>query len=93
MVIGILSLELRIPCNRSLKGKRMIINSIKARMRNRFNVAVAEVADNDRWDRAVIGLSTVSTDTAHAHALLSSVVEFVDGIRNVDLLNYDIEML
>jgi len=93
MVIGILSVDLRIPGNRSLKGKRMVLKSIKARLRNRFNVAVAEVGAHARWDRAELGMSTVSTDTAHAHSLLTHVVNVIEGVRAVDLLDYTIEML
>ena len=93
MVIGVLSLELRIPGNRSLKGKRAVVSRIKARLRNRFNVAVAEVGDNDVWGRAVIGVSTVSTDTGHAHGILTGVVKLVDAMGTVEILDYSIDML
>lgn len=93
MVVGILSLDLLIPGNRSLKGKRMVLNSMKARLRNKFNVAVAEVGAHDMWDRAEVGLSTVSTDTAHAHSLLMGVIKIIERMHAVDLLDYSIEML
>ena len=57
MIVGTLLLELRLPENRSLKGKRQVVKSLLARLHNRYNVAAAEVDNNDRWQVATIGVA------------------------------------
>jgi uncharacterized protein YlxP (DUF503 family) len=59
MVIGACSLELHIPGNGSLKGKRQIIKSLVVRLRREFNVSVAEVGAQDIWQSAIIGVVCV----------------------------------
>jgi len=94
MVIGACTLELRIPGNGSLKGKRQVIKSIIARLRNEFNVSVAEVGAQDRWQSAIIGVACVSSDQDYAHGLLSRVVHWVEDNRlDCDLVDYQIEIL
>lgn len=94
MVIGACSLELRLAGNGSLKGKRQIIKSLVARLRNEFNVSVAEVGSQDQWQSAVIGVVCVSNDPDYAHGLLSRVVQWVEGSRlDCDLIDYQIEIL
>lgn len=74
MIVGIVSVRLRLPGNRSLKGKRRVVKGMLDRVRNRFNVAIAEVGDNDRHRSALIGLSCVANDTSHAHSILDNVL-------------------
>src|SRR5437016_10955727 len=59
MVVGVLRLELLLPENHSLKGKRSVLRTIKARVQNKFNVSIAECADHDHWQRATLGVSQV----------------------------------
>ena len=65
MVIGVCTLELHLPDNHSLKGKRQVVNSLKGRLKSRFNISVAEVDHLDVWQRATIGLVLVSNDRRH----------------------------
>jgi uncharacterized protein len=81
MIVGTLVLELRLPENHSLKGKRQVVKSLVARMHGRFNVAAAEVDDNDRWQTATIGVACVSNNAVHARQMLESVVAFVETDR------------
>lgn len=78
MVIGVLELELGIPAADSLKAKRMVIRSLKDRIRRKFNVSVAEVADQDLWQAAVLAVVVVNSDRRFANQLLSQVVNFVE---------------
>ena len=68
MVIGTCRITLRLAENHSLKGKRSVVKPLMERLHNKFNVAVAEVDDNDRWQMATIGVACVSNTQAHANA-------------------------
>ena len=85
---------LRIPENMSLKGKRQVLKSITSRIRNRFNVAVAEVDDNDNWRLATIGICCVSNNRRHSNQVISRVVDFIEkGRFEIELLDYEIEII
>lgn len=93
MVIGSAVIELDIPENGSLKDKRRVVKSVIARLRNEYNVAAAEVDAHEEWQRAVIGLVTVSTDAGHAHSLLEKAVAAVATWRlDCDLTGYEIDV-
>lgn len=71
--IGVLTLEIRLENSHSLKEKRHVVQSLKDRLRNKFNVAVAEIDYQDLWQRAAVAAVTVSSDHAHAERVLHSV--------------------
>ena len=94
MNVGICKIDLRLPENLSLKGKRQVLKSITTRVRNKFNVSVAEVDNHDRWQLATIGICCVSNDNRYTNEVLSKVVNFVIGCRfEVEILDYEIEIL
>ncbi len=94
MNIGICRVKLRLPENGSLKGKRSVVKSVIAQVRNKFNVSVAEVDDNDVWQLATIGISCVSNDQRYSNEVLSKVVQFIANSRfDAELLDCDIEIL
>ncbi len=70
--IGVLTLEMRLDNSHSLKEKRHVVQSLKERLRHKFNVAVAEIDCQDLWQRAVVAAVTVSSDHGHAAAVLQS---------------------
>ena len=88
MVIGALEVNLLIGGAQSLKDKRMVLRSLKDRIRQKFNVSVAEVEDNDKWQSGVLGIVTVSNDKAHANEVLSKVVNFVEEDGEARLENF-----
>ena len=94
MNIGVCKITLRLPENLSLKGKRQVVKSITSRVKNQFNVSVAEVDDNDLWQLATLGVSCVSNSKRHANEVLSKVVDFIANSRfEAELLDYEIEIL
>lgn len=94
MVVGVCRVELRLPENGSLKGKRQTLKSVIARLRNEFNVSVAEVDCQDMWQRATLGIVTVSTAADYAHGVLTKAVQTIEnGHWEVELLDYEIELL
>ena len=90
MVIGALQVDLFIGGSASLKDKRMVVRSLKDRIRHTFNVAVAEVDNNDQWQVAMLGIVTVTNDKAHANEMLSKVVTFIESDGDARLENYRI---
>jgi len=87
-------IELRLPENQSLKGKRRVIKSIITRLQNKYNVSVAEVDSQDLWQLATLGITCVSNHRRHADETLSSVVKFVaQNYPNLELLSSEIETL
>lgn len=94
MHIGVLKIKLRLPENESLKGKRQVISSIIARVRNSFNVGIAEVDDQDYWQLATLGIACVSNDPQHANEILSKVLNFISNCRyDCELLDYQLEVI
>ena len=92
--VGVATIELHIPGNGSLKGKRAVIRPIISRLRNQCNVSVAEVDAQDMYQRAVLAVSCVSADAGYAHALLMKVVEAVENMRHdAEVVDYTIELL
>ena len=81
MVIGVLEITVHLPEAHSLKDKRQIIKSLMARVRNQFEVAIAEVDENDRWQIAKLGVSCVSNSSKHADEVLAHVRRFIEETR------------
>ncbi len=73
--IGVLTLELRLEDSHSLKDKRHVVQSLKDRLRHKFNVAVAEIDGQDTWQRSTIAAVTVSSSRGFAEKVLQSVEE------------------
>ena len=92
MVVGICSIDLRIPGNDSLKGKRSVVRRIKERVKNTFNVSVAEVEDLDTLQRAGLGIAFVSNEASHVHSTLSKVVNFIEHMYIAEVIDYHIEV-
>jgi hypothetical protein len=93
MIVGVCRVTLRLPENGSLKGKRQVLRSLTQRLRNKFNVAVAEVDDNDRWQIATIGVTCVSNDARHAREMLDSIVSFIQHTRlDAEILDTEIDV-
>jgi len=94
MNVGVCKINLRLPGNSSLKGKRQVLKSITTRVRNKFNVSVAEIDNHDRWQLATIGICCVSNDNRYTNGILSKVVDFVINSHfEVEILDYEIEIL
>lgn len=91
--IGVLTLELRLENSHSLKEKRHVVESLKTRLRNKFNVSVAEIDHQDLWQRAAIAAVTVSSDHVHAEKVLQSVEDEAASLLGPELAECTIEWL
>ncbi len=94
MHVGLCRIMLRLPENHNLKDKRKVAHSLISKVRTRFNVAIAEVEDNDLWQRLTLGVSCVSNNGRHANEIISRVMEYIQAIRqDVELLDYEVEVI
>ena len=78
-VIGILTVTLHLPESLSLKAKRQVVAGLLRRVRQRYQVAAAEVGDRDRWQLAQLAVACVSTEGGHADAILARVAAYIEG--------------
>ncbi|MCF8010532.1 MAG: DUF503 domain-containing protein [Clostridiales bacterium] len=93
MVVGVLTIEIHMGMENSLKGKRRILKSLIDRLKSKFNVSVSEVDKQDFWQVAVLGVSTVSNESAHAHKMMSKVINFIEMQGEIELIDYTTELL
>lgn len=91
MPIGFLTLEIQIPDARSLKDKRQVLRSLKDRLRANFNVAVAELAYQDLWQRSRVGVVSLSGDGKHLEESFAAILAESERILGRDLVSQDIE--
>ena len=92
-VIGVLTLDLHVLHSHSLKDKRQVVKSLKDRLRERFNISVAEIDALDSWQHAVVAAVTVSNDRAHAEQLLQAVERFSADLLGGTLIDSNTEWL
>jgi uncharacterized protein YlxP (DUF503 family) len=92
MVVGICTIELHLPESGSLKSKRHILKGIRDRIRNRFNVSLAEVENNDLWQRATLGVVAVANQRKFVNQVLSQVIEYLHKESGVVILDYSMEI-
>ena len=76
-----------------MKEKRQGLRRVLERVRNKFNAAVAEVADQDTWQRATIGLAVVSTSGGHAQSMIDKITSFVEQLYVAQILDREVEIL
>ncbi|RMF38459.1 MAG: DUF503 domain-containing protein [Chloroflexi bacterium] len=91
MIIGTCRVELHLPGNGSLKGKRSRLRPLLNRLHKEFNVATAEVDHQDLWQSARIALVTVSTDVGHVQRVLERAVHWIE-VNRPDLMVVDWEI-
>jgi len=92
MVVGTLTIELHLHDNRSLKGKRKIVRSMVDKVKHRFNVAIAEVGSNDKWQKIELGVSAVGNDRRHIDTSLNTVLTFLDSLYLAEIIDSQIEI-
>jgi uncharacterized protein YlxP (DUF503 family) len=93
MIVGLLTLDLHIPDANSLKSKRFVIKSLTARIKNKFNVSVAEVDAQNLWQRSVIGISLVTNETVMVNKVFDKIRNLVLDTHAVQLIDSSMELL
>lgn len=93
MTVGILRLMIFIPQSNSLKFKRMVLHSLKARLRNNFNIAVTQIDDQDKWQKSTLAIVGIEKNKNTMNSTLSNIVNFIERWDSVCLLDYEMEMI
>ncbi len=94
MPVGYCILDMRLPENGSLKGKRQVLRSVIQRVKNRYNVSIAEIDNQDSRRTLTLGISCVSSSGAHCREMLETVVAYIQDTRlDADLSDYAIEII
>jgi len=94
MVVGVLRFVLQLPGAGSLKAKRSVLRKVIERIRARFDVAVAEVGDNDLWQKATVGVAAVGNDRTFVGAVLEKVLRSVEaGGAEALVVSHEVEVL
>ena len=79
--------------NRSLKGKRKVVRSIVDKVKHKFNVSIAEVGSNDKWQRIELGVSAVGNDRRHIDSSLNNILDFVDTLYLAEIVDSSVEII
>lgn len=93
MTVGLCTVELFIPDGHSLKDKRRVLQSVKSRVRDKFNVSIAEVGGQDLWQRAILGLACVANESTYVNQVLDQAVNLIRTVPTIQLVRSHIELL
>ncbi len=93
MTVGISKITLILHEGMSLKAKRKVVKSILEKCRNKFNVSIAEVEDNDLYQRATIGVAIVGNDGRFVNSALDKILEYVDSLKLAEIAEQEIELI
>ena len=90
MHVAVVRLELHIPTSRSLKEKRAVLRPIVEGLRHRFQISVAEVGYQDKWQRALVGMAVVSDSYGHAVDVVDNVERWVWSKPEVEVTSFEV---
>jgi uncharacterized protein YlxP (DUF503 family) len=93
MNVGILTVEIHLKDSASLKDKRRALRRLKDRLKNGFNVSVAEVDDMDKWQKAVLAIAVVSNDKKHLSGYMDSIMNFIREENRMTVFDHATEIL
>ena len=91
--VGVLTFELRLEHAHSLKDKRQVVKSLKDRLRARFNVAVAEIGEQEKWQHAIVAAVTISENQKTAEEALQRIEEDASGLLGPMLVRTELEWM
>ena len=91
--VGCCSLRFNLYNIKSIKDKRRIVRTIKDRVKNKFNISIAEIGNQDKKDSLYIGIGAVSSDARYLNGLMNQVINFIDTMYLVDMADHHIEII
>jgi uncharacterized protein YlxP (DUF503 family) len=92
MVVAVAQFTLFIPDNNSLKGKRKVVKSLIEKVRHRFEASVAEVDDNDLWQKATLGVALVGNDARLLTTRLDQINNFIENQHLAEIVDSHVEL-
>jgi len=93
MIVGAAVVELHVHGSQSLKAKRGVVRSIVQRLRNRFNLSVAEIGGQDTWQRAVLGISVAGSDATTVRRVLERTEGFIEQLHLAEVCGFDVQIV
>ena len=93
MIVGICTVELYIPHSQSLKAKRQVLLSLKDRLKGKFNLSVAEVGDQELWQKAVLGMAFVANESTYVRKVLDQALHVIQSVPTIEVLHHQIELV
>lgn len=91
--VGVCTVALYIPQSHSLKEKRQVLRSIKSKVKNNFNVVIAEVGEQDRWQNAVLAVTSLSNDQSRVNSVLDKVLAQIARSPEVEMIHHSLEFI
>jgi uncharacterized protein YlxP (DUF503 family) len=91
--VGTVRIKIYAPWVHSLKEKRMIVKSLCAKVKNKFNVSIAEIDNQDLHQSIVLGFACVTSDNAHADKILDTVISFIEGNTEGEITHIERELV
>ena len=92
MIVAVARLTLMLHDNNSLKGKRKVVRSLIEKVRHRFDAAIAEVEDHDKWQRAQIGVALVGNDSTLLQSRLDQIMQFMENQHLAEIIDSQVEL-
>jgi len=93
MRIGVLRVSFMIFDSQSLKQKRMVLRSVKDRLMNQFNISVAEIGSNDKWQIGELGIAAVGNNGRFVNSVMQEVKNFLDSNPAIRIIEAEIEVI
>lgn len=93
MIVGVCTVELFLPDGHSLKAKRQVLLSLKDRLREKFNLSVAEVGEQDLWQKAMLGIACVANESAYVNQVLEQSLNLIRSLPTIEVVRSRIELL
>lgn len=90
MVVGVCRISIALHGNRSLKGKRQVVRSVKDKVKSRFNISIAEVDNHDILQTASLGMCVAAADAAHADSQIQKAINFISGQADVTTVSFEL---
>ncbi len=91
MPVGVLTLEIQLPYAHSLKEKRSVLQALRHRLRSRFNVSVAELDHQDVWQRATLGVASISNSQPLLESLFQQVLAESEKMLGHEVAKYSLD--
>lgn len=91
-MVGLGVIDLMIHNSSSLKAKRQVVKSVLGKVRSKFDISIAEVANQDKWQKATLAYAVVTNDGGHAHTMLETVCNYVESLYLAEIVDFNIEI-
>lgn len=92
MLVGVYQIDIFIPESGSLKSKRFVLKSLKTRIHNKFNVSVAEVGENEKWQRSTLGIAMVANEKRFIETVMAEIFRLIEAEDEIEILDQQLEI-